>query len=164
MKQKSIIIYTIIAFMVVVSVIGYFKVVAADQVSTQSSGLTTARIEVITSAGAQERWEAVDGYAGQFPMALHGTVRLRIQLVNLEVGKPLSVEAPHGGVFNGKESHFTWTPQGADETLELSFQVGRSTGVYLITLRQGQREETIEFWAGEPKPLGEVGPQTAKTQ
>lgn len=162
MQRKYIFISFVVVMMATISGIGYFKGIAS-QPSGEASGLMTSQIE-ITSTSQTERWEAVDGYAGRFPVNQSEKLNLRIQLARLEVGKPVLVQAPHGGVLNGNQSHLTWTPQSADEVLELSYQVGRARGVYLISLRQGQREEVIEFWAGELTPLGEVGPQTVEAQ
>lgn len=163
--RKSYILYGIVGLLVVLALAAYLNQGIATPSSLESSGLVTSRISAtLNSTATTERWEAVDGYAGRFPVNLGETLRLSFQLAKLDIGKPILIEAPHGGVLNGNQNHFTWTPQTADEPLELTYQVGRSTGVYLIALRQGNRTETIEFWAGEPKPLGEAGPQTLETK
>lgn len=162
--QRKFILTILVVCMIAISVVGYFKV-AANQSLPETSGQITSQISAVYgSTSATERWEAIDGYAGRFPVNQSEKLNLSIQLARLEAGKPVLVQAPHGGVLNGNQSHLTWMPQSADEVLELSYQVGRARGVYVVSLRQGQREEVIEFWAGEEKPLGEAGPQILEAQ
>ncbi|MEZ5406094.1 MAG: hypothetical protein R3F23_07970 [Verrucomicrobiia bacterium] len=164
MKRKFILISFVVLIIAAISAVSYFKA-SANQVSADNSGQITSQISVAYgSATKTERWEAIDGYAGRFPVNLGETLHLSMQLSRLEIGKPVLIQAPHGGVLNGNQNHFSWTPQRTDESLELNYQVGQSCGVYLISLRQGQREEVIEFWAGEEKPLGETGPQNVEAQ
>ena len=147
------------------SIIGYVLYAGQSaQFKTEVGGVVTAQISVLKGGAKEERWEGVDGYAGRFLIGLGEELQLSIELANLEAGKPVSVEAPHGGVLNGDQSRFSWTPRMADEKLALSYRVGGSTGVYLITLRQGEREEVIEFWAGAEPSLGEAGPESLEAR
>ena len=145
------------------SIIGY--VIYASQSAQPASGIVTAQISaIIGSSSEREQWDGVDGYAGRFLIGLGEELKLSIELANLEGGKAVSIEAPHGGVLNGNQNHFSWVPRTSDEKLALSYRVGGSTGVYLITLRQGERSEVIEFWAGAEPPLGEAGPESLEAR
>lgn len=83
-------------------------------------------------------------------------VRIPLNRAALLADSPIILRADNGGVIDGQ----ALSPQVELPTDAASFifHVGAHRGLYSVTVSQGSRTETLEFWVGEPTPVGQPGP------
>ena len=112
----------------------------------------------ITIEGKSQALRGSDGLFDRVYFPEKGSVRIAVDLANLELGSEVAITAPNGGNLKraGGPLHFKAT--GASESLVLDFDPVLGRGAYTIRIQNKGASQIIDLWAGPPNPLGEPGP------
>ena len=71
---------------------------------------------------------------------------------------PVTIRSEDGGVVDGRSLSPEMTFESGHIPESFHYTVGRHRGLYVVSIYYDQTIERLEFWAGEPLPLGEPGP------
>jgi len=128
----------------------------SDESDTSMSDLLTGPVSRI---GASDSPDAAPlGYPATERVYLRANDQVRVPLnrSSLRTDRPVVLRADNGGVIDGR----SLSPQVelSGDAAAFSFHVGPHRGLYTVTVSQGPRTETLEFWVGEPSPVGRAGP------
>ena len=71
---------------------------------------------------------------------------------------PVTIRSEDGGVVDGRDLTPEMTFESGHIPESFRYTVGRHRGLYVVSIYYGQEIQRLEFWAGEPLPLGKPGP------
>lgn len=86
------------------------------------------------------------------------TISLRLEVPNLQPGEEVVITASNGGRLERLNGPLRFVPAEDSALLELALTPTTGRGVYNIDIRQAGAVASLRFWAGEPLPVGEPGP------
>jgi hypothetical protein len=121
----------------------------------------TAEAQIVRADRNRVRARA---WAGQFERIFvepNEALAIRLTLAKQDTSQPVRIEADNGGSLNRRLGPLVLNPGAQGGPLEFQYAVGMHRGRYTLLVTQGSREELMEFWVGDPMPLGQAGPPRA---
>lgn len=140
----------------------------SNEAATKGSGdeMTPERIEALTTAAAQivrgdgSKWDvrSIDREFERLHVDPNESLHIRVALKGFDANRPVLIEADNGGSLNRRVGPLALLPGSEDGAVEFDYAIGGSKGRYTLFISQGDRQELLEFYAGQEPPTGQSGP------
>lgn len=91
-------------------------------------------------------------------LAANERVTIGLNRAMLDSTAPIVLRADNGGSLNDQPLQPQVVLPASAATNSFAFRAGADRGLYTVTVGQGRKVETLEFWVGSESPRGEPGP------
>ena len=120
--------------------------------------LTTATAQIVRGDGSKLDVRSIDREFERLQVETNEVMNVRLVLKDFDAGRPILVEADHGGSLNRQLGPLVLQPASKDGAIEFQYAIGGHKGRYTLFVSQGDRQELLEFYAGKEPPTGQSGP------
>ena len=124
----------------------------------EPEGPITATAQIVRGDNSVVEAKSLDGEFARILVEPNEVLKVRLAMTGLEPNREVRIDADNGGSLNRKLGPLTLAANGGAQPVEFQYAVGKHRGKYTLFVRQGTRQEFMEFWVGPEPPQGKPGP------
>ena len=134
------------------------KASADEPTPEMLESMTTATAQITRGDGSKLDIRSIDHEFGRLMVETNEVLTIRLALRDVDNARGVLLEADNGGSLNRQLGPVALLPLPGDGAIEFQYAIGGHRGKYTLFATQGDRQELLEFIAGQEPPTGQSGP------